>query len=171
MTRRDELVLKRLRTGEASDADILLSIALPGAGIGVLVSLLALPLASLVGLDAPTAPLLYVVMVVGSAVMFSALAFWTAAWTRTAEAAQLTSAPVLVLASVGPFIDLFPSEVARWLALTPGGILDDLAGRTWSGDGFVETWTASGESLLALLGWTVLAVWLAARTMRWEPRA
>ena len=35
VTRRDELVLKRLRTGETSDAELLASIALPGAALAL----------------------------------------------------------------------------------------------------------------------------------------
>ncbi len=53
-------------------------------------------------MDLPANPLLYAVAVLGGAVMFSAFAFWTAAWTRNAEAAQLTSGPIILLAMIGP---------------------------------------------------------------------
>jgi ABC-2 type transport system permease protein len=41
VTRRDELVLKRLRTGESTDADIIVSLALPGLAVALTTSALA----------------------------------------------------------------------------------------------------------------------------------
>jgi ABC-2 type transport system permease protein len=41
VTRRDELVLKRLRTGESTDADIIGSLALPGLAVALTTSLFA----------------------------------------------------------------------------------------------------------------------------------
>ena len=41
VTRRDELVLKRLRTGEARDGELLLSMCLPGIAISLVVAVLA----------------------------------------------------------------------------------------------------------------------------------
>ena len=33
-----------------------------------------------------------------------------------------------------------------------------------------DTWAAAGEPLLVLTAWAVLAVFLARRSMQWEPR-
>jgi len=170
VTRRDELVLKRLRTSEASDLDILVAIALPGIAVAVAVSALALPLGMAAGLDLPANPLLYAVAVLGASVMFSAFAFWTAAWTRNAEAAQLTSAPILLLAMVGLFVEMFPESVARWVELTPGGLITGLVEATWSTEGFAGSWADAARLLVALVLWTALALDLARRSMRWEPR-
>lgn len=101
VTRRDELVLKRLRTGEARDPEILAAMALPGAAIAVVVGLFIIPIAMAFGQPFPVNPLLYVVTVLVAAALFAVLAFWTAALTKNAEAAQLTSLPVIVLALVG----------------------------------------------------------------------
>jgi ABC-2 type transport system permease protein len=170
VSRRDELVLKRMRTSEATDLEILIGIALPGVVIAAIVGALAVPLALAAGLDLPSNPLLYAVLVLGASVMFSAFAFWTAAWTRNAEAAQLTSTPILLLAMVGMFSPMFPEDVARWVELTPGGLVMSLVEASWSGGGFVASWSDAGQPLLALVFWTAVAVDLARRSMRWEPR-
>lgn len=169
--RRDELVLKRLRTGEARDSEILLSIALPGAAIALAVALVAVPLGVALGMPVPTNLLLYVVGVLASCAMFAAFAFWTAAWTRNAEAAQMTSVPVILLAGLGNVGAAFPHPFDRITDLTPTGALGTLVDAAWTGDGFLASWGAAGQPLLVLVLWTVLALELARRSMRWEPRS
>jgi ABC-2 type transport system permease protein len=114
---------------------------------------------------------------------FSAFAFWTAAWTRSAESAQLTSLPLILLASVGPMVNTVP-DLPGWLkdllALTPGAAMSDLIRVGWFGlDGpdatettlsFAQTWGQAFGPLLVLAAWLVLAITLARRSIRWEPR-
>jgi ABC-2 type transport system permease protein len=180
VTRRDELVLKRLRTGESTDAEIVVSLALPGFVVALGTAVLALPIALAFGQPAPRNLLLYAVTVLATMVLFAALACWTAAWTRNAEAAQVTSMPVILLAVVGQVAVGFPEEVRRWTDLTPGAALTDLVRISWFGleRGSVEptltfagTWSAAGQPLLVLVAWTALGVVLARRSMRWEPRS
>jgi ABC-2 type transport system permease protein len=179
VTRRDELVLKRLRTGESTDAEIVVSLALPGFVVALSTAVAAVPLAVAFGQDAPLNPLLYGVTVVVTLVLFAAFACWTAAWTRNAEAAQITSMPVILLAVLGQVAIGLTEEVRRWTDLTPGAAMTDLVRVTWFGfesDGAEQTldvagtWSAAGQPLLVLAAWTVLAVVLARRSMRWEPR-
>jgi ABC-2 type transport system permease protein len=180
VTRRDELVLKRLRTGESTDAEIVVSLALPGVVVGLVTAALAVPIAVALGQPAPQNPLLHAATVLATLVLFTALACWTAAWTRNAEAAQITSMPVILLAIVGQVAVAFPEEVRRWTDLTPGAALTELVRIGWFGleRGSVEpsltaagTWAAAGRPLLVLGAWTVLAIVLARRSMRWEPRS
>ena len=113
-------------------------------------------------------------------VCFGAFALWTAAWTKTAEAAQLTSAPVILLATVGLFGAVFPSSVQRWVDLLPGAAVRDLVQVAWfgrtSGLGsttsidFAATWAEVAPALGTLVAWTAVAVLLALRSMHWEPR-
>ena len=180
VTRRDELVLKRLRTGEARDAEILLAIAAPGTAITLVVTMLTVPLGAAAGLPLPVNPVLVVVGVLLACAAFAALAVWTAAWTRSAEAAQMTSMPVIVLAMVGLLTPAFPESVHPWLALTPGGALDSLVRVAWFGRtteansadtiGFVAIWAEVAPALAVLAAWAVLSMALARRSMRWEPR-
>lgn len=179
VTRRDELVLKRMRTGEARDLELLVALALPGAVVTLVVSLLAVPLAMALGQDAPLNLLMYVVGVLVATVMFAAFAFWTAAWTRNAEAAQMTSLPVILLALGGQFSIALPESAQRWADLTPGAALTDLVRSAWFGlpdSGTTRTldlgatWAEAAGPLLVLVAWTVLAVGIAARSLHWEPR-
>jgi len=112
--------------------------------------------------------------------LFVAFAFWTGAWTRTAEVAQLTSMPVIVLVVLGQIATAFPEDVRRWIELTPGAAMSDLVRASWFGFetegtdralGLNGSWAAVDEPLLVLGAWTVLAVFLARRSMRWEPRS
>jgi ABC-2 type transport system permease protein len=180
VTRRDELVLKRLRTGECTDADIISSLALPGLVVALTTTAIAVPIAVALGEDPPLNPLLYSLTVVVTLLLFVALACWTAAWTRNAEAAQLTSMPIIVLAVLGQVAVAFPENVRRWTDLTPGAAVTDLVRISWFGFktgsahrtlDLSDTWTAAGQPLLVLSAWAVLAVFLARRSMQWEPRA
>jgi ABC-2 type transport system permease protein len=180
VTRRDELVLKRLRTGESTDADIIVSLALPGLVVAMTTSSLAVPIAVALGQDPPVNPVLYALTVVVTLLLFVSLACWTAAWTRNAEAAQLTSMPIIVLVVLGQVANAFPENVRRWTDLTPGAAVDDLVRISWFGlqadklDQTLtlsDTWAAAGEPLLVLTAWAVLATVLARRSMRWEPRS
>lgn len=184
VSRRDELVLKRMRTGEARDAELLVSIALPGAVSALVLSAIAVPIAGVLGQPLPVNPMLYAALAVLAVAMFTALAYWTAAWTKNAEAAQLTSMPIIILASVGPLASSIPN-VSDWLreilSLTPGAAMGDLLRIGWFGfDGpaateatlnFAETWGQAAQPLLVMAAWTAVAVVLARRSMRWEPRA
>ncbi|MCE0537906.1 ABC transporter permease [Kineosporia rhizophila] len=183
VSRRDELVLKRMRTGETRDAELLTAIALPGVACALLTTAVAVPVAVVAGQDAPVNVLLFALGALLSVVMFAAFAYWTAAWTRSAEAAQLTSLPVIVLASVGPFVGGLPSlsdPLREAISLTPGAAVNELVRVGWFGlDSFdattttltfAETWSLAGQPLVVLVVWTGLALQLAQRSMRWEPR-
>lgn len=178
VTRRDELVLKRLRTGEVRDPELLVSMALPGAAIVLAVAVISVPVALAAGLEAPLNPVLLLLAVLLSIVTFAAFALWTAAWTRNAEAAQLTSGPVILLAFLGFMKPVFPEELHRWVDLLPGAAVNDLLRVAWFGQDtagasltFLDTWGAAGQPVLVLLAWTAFAVALARRSLRWEPRA
>jgi ABC-2 type transport system permease protein len=179
VNRRDEMVLKRLRTGETSDAELLVSIALPGVALALAVMLVTVPVAVALGEPAPLNPMVYTVTGLVTMVLFTAFAFWTAAWTRNAEAAQLTSGPIILLAVLGQMSVAFPERVQRWVDLTPGAAMADLIRTGWFGFGepgtertldFADTWAAAAQPLVVLVAWTALAIWLAARSMHWEPR-
>lgn len=177
VSRRDELVLKRLRTGETRDGELVVALALPGVVITMAVSVLTLIAGVAAGLPLPANIPLYVVAVLVSAVMFVAFAFWTAAWTRTAESAQMTSLPLITVAVAGTLTAVLPARVAEVVDRTPAGALDTLVRLSWFGEdgsrdvGMVDGWVAAGPPLLVLLAWTATAVWLATRSMRWEPRS
>ena len=163
VTRRDELVLKRLRTGETRDGELLLSMCLPGLAVSLVIAALAAVVGSVIG-QAPESPATYILAAVGGSVLCAALAVWTASWTRNAEAAQMTSLPVFMLLAVGMFGRALPEQAQEYVALTPGGALDALARLSWGAD--VDVMRAA----TVVVAWTCVALWIAQRSMRWEPR-
>ncbi|WP_134765038.1 ABC transporter permease [Nocardioides sp. 1609] len=184
VNRRDELVLKRMRTGEVRDSELLVGIALPGVLCALAVCAVTVPAASALGQPLPLNAALFAVGALVSAAMFAGLAYWTAAWTRSAEAAQLTSMPVIILAIAGPILASLTSlseTVQDLVSYTPGAAISELVRVGWFGlDGtgatestlsFSETWSQAAGPLAVMVAWTVLALALASRSMRWEPRS
>ncbi|MDF4254463.1 ABC transporter permease [Streptomyces sp. WMMB303] len=170
--RREELVLKRLRTGEADDLEILGAAALPSVTIGVLQSVLLLAGgAALLDVGAPARPDLLVAGLLLGMLLMATLAAASSAFTRTMELAQLTPMPLMLatFAGSGVFIplEIYPDRIAefcRWLPMTP---VMDLLRSGW-------TEQLSGpETLRALavaVAWTALGGYLVRKRFRWEPR-
>ncbi|MFF6982433.1 ABC transporter permease [Streptomyces sp. NPDC008343] len=170
--RREELVLKRLRTGELKDAEILAGAALPAAVTGIAQSLvLAVGCAVLLDVGAPTAPHLAVLGLLLGVVLCASLGAVTASFTRSVESAQVTTLPVVFLSMIfsGMFVPLevLPDRVAsvcEFLPLTP--VITLLRGG-WTGD--LSAYEVIGPVVTGL-AWTVLGVLAVRRWFRWEPR-
>lgn len=170
--RREELVLKRLRTGELRDAEILGGAALPVLATG-LVQSLVLVTGSTVLLDvpAPEAPHLAVLGLLSGLVMCAALAAVTATVTRTVESAQVTTMPLVLVSMAGSGVtvplELLPDRFASFCELLPLSPVITLVRGGWTGD--LSAYEALGAVATAL-AWTVLAVFAVQRWFRWEPR-
>ncbi|MFE9252057.1 ABC transporter permease [Streptomyces sp. NPDC007088] len=172
VARREELVLKRLRTGELHDREILLGAALPAIGIGLAQSVvLVAGFGLLIGVEAPKAVYLVVLGILFGLLLSVTLAALSATVSRTAESAALTAMPMLILTMIGSGVavplDVFPdalAHVCRVLPLTP--VITLLRGG-WAGN------LGTGETLVALgsaLAWSVLTVLAVRKWFRWEPR-
>jgi len=182
VARREELVLKRMRTGEIGDFTILAGSAVPT----ILVSLLQLAVVSiavpfLTDLKAPTNLLLPVVAFVLGTVMFALLAAASTAITRNSETAQITTLPVVIVGTAlsGVFfpLSILPETLAavgRFLPATPVVELFNLGMSGTSRDGsqvsLSESFTEALVPLAILVVWLAIAGALAARYFRWEPR-
>lgn len=172
VVRREELVLKRLRTGELRDNEILVGAALPSLAIGLGQSvLLAVFCALLLDMEAPKALPLAVLGVLLGLVMCAALGAVTASWTRTAESSQVTSLPLLFVSMIASGVtvplELLPDRVAAVCELLPLSPVVTLVRGGWTGA------LSGGEVLAAVvtaLAWTVLSVFAVRRWFRWEPR-
>ncbi|MGY1580626.1 ABC transporter permease [Streptomyces sp. MN13] len=172
VTRREELVLKRLRTGELRDREILVGAALPASGIGLAQCLLvAVGSAAVLDVGAPSAPHLAVVGVLLGIVMCGALAAVTAVFTRTAESAQVTGLPMMFVSMLGSGItvplEVLPDGLASVCELLPLTPVIALVRGGWTGD--LSGSEALGD-LATALAWTALAVFAVRRWFRWEPR-
>lgn len=184
VSRRDELVLKRMRTGETRDSEMIVSIALPGVISALAISAAVVPLSQLFDQPLPVNPIVYAAASILAVIMFTAFAYWTAAWTRSAEAAQLTSMPIIILASLGPLGTSLADgneTLTRVIESTPGAAMSELVRIGWFGfDGvdaktstldFASAWEPAVGPLIVMAAWTVAAISLASRSMRWEPRS
>jgi ABC-2 type transport system permease protein len=170
--RREELVLKRLRTGEADELEILGAAALPSVTIGILQSVLLLLGGGLVlDVGAPARPDLLVIGLVLGVVLMVVLAAASAAFTRTAELAQLTPMPLMLatFAGSGLFVplELYPDRLAwicHGLPMTP---VMDLLRSAWT-----EQLSARDTllSVAAVVVWTTVGAYAVRRRFRWEPR-
>ncbi|MCL6738100.1 ABC transporter permease [Streptomyces neyagawaensis] len=172
VVRREELVLKRLRSGELRDPEILVGAALPAVGIAFAQCvLLAVGCTVLLDLGAPPAPHLAVLGVLLGIVLCVALAAVTASFSRTAESAQVTSLPVMFVSLLGSGVtvplEVLPDRVASVCELLPLSPVIALVRGGWTGD--LTAYEALGAVATAL-AWTVLAVFAVRRWFRWEPR-
>jgi ABC-2 type transport system permease protein len=182
VARREELVLQRMRTGELTDGEILLGTAVPtllvtvvqilGVGVGV---------AALGRWAAPVDVVLPLLALLGGGALMVVLAAASTSFTRTVEAAQFTTLPLVLAATAfsGLLIPLsdFPvpvAEVVRFLPLTPVIELSrlGLAGETWNGHAvdIAAAWAAAPVPLAVLAGWLVVGAIVARRVFRWAPR-
>ena len=182
VARREDFVLKRLRTGEIRDAEIILGTAAPAVAIAWAQVAIAVAVGfAFLDLHMPTNPILALGGVVLGTVLCALLAAAVTIVTSSVEMAQLTATPLLVLSLTfsGAMIplELLPEPVNRLsqgLPLTP--VLDlvrlGLTGTTPSG----EVVDLGGSFVAAVLPLVIIAAWLFAGTwilrgrFRWEPR-
>jgi ABC-2 type transport system permease protein len=181
VARREELVLLRMRTGELTDGEVLFGTAVPTllvtvaqilvVGVGVVV---------LGKWWAPVDVVLPLLALLGGAALMVVLAAVSTSFTRTVEAAQFTTLPLVLTAMLlsGLLVPLsdFPEQLAhvfRFLPLTPVIELSrlGLVGQTWNGHA-VETagaWAAAPVPLAVLAGWLVAGAFIARLVFRWAP--
>ncbi|GAA2851630.1 hypothetical protein GCM10010517_09250 [Streptosporangium fragile] len=176
-TRRDQLILKRMRAAGLTGRDIL------GGEIANLVvqtTLLAcavsVALYALTGLRAPRDPLLYLVFVVAGSAVLCLLGAAVTALIPRAEVAPVITMPFFLLAGVGaggfgPLVELLPGWVGSVLDLLPTAAIVEAARVAYAADG-----TLAGDLRAAAVPALTLAVWAAVallairRRFRWETR-
>jgi ABC-2 type transport system permease protein len=166
--RRQNLFLKRLRSTAAGDATILSGLVLPVSAIAIVqVGVLLVVFAS-VG-RAPANPVLLVAALVATFVMMLAFAIATAGVTNSPEHAQVTALPLsLGVIAVASWVGITGTEsLAPLKRILPGGSATELVVNAWNGG------APLADSMLLLaptLVWVAVAIVLAARMFRWEPR-
>lgn len=166
--RRQNLFLKRLRSTAASDLSILTGLVLPVAVIAL--AQVGLVLAVLTRLSgAPSDVLLLIVAVAATFAMMLALGVATAGVTNSPEHAQVTALPLsLGVIAVTSWVGITGTEELAYLKrLLPGGAATELIVQAW--DGGVPL-ADSLALLVPTLAWVAVAVVLASRMFRWEPR-
>jgi ABC-2 type transport system permease protein len=172
VVRREELVLKRLRTGEPGDAEILVgtSIATIAAGI-VQCVVLVLAGAAVLGMEMPENPLLVVAGILLGMVLSGTMAAATTIVTRSAEGSQLTIMPMMLVSMAGSGIvvplEMLPDKLASVCELLPLSPIVELVRGGWTGQ--LGAYEALGAVATAV-AWTVLSGFAVQKWFRWEPR-
>lgn len=181
-TRRSEGVLKRLRTGESADWQIQTAPAVPGALVTLFCTVVVVAVVYAAGAPAPVNPLVVVVALAAGIVLFTLLALATSAVTKNAEAAQITSLPVMTVAMLGllSLREFLPDRLADIADWTPFAAVSDLvflgiSGHPVTGEPtavltFADTFTELGRPFATLAIWTVLALVLTRKSFRWDDR-
>ena len=106
----------------------------------------------------------------------------SAASLEVAEAAQITSLPVIALATagLGSLRSVFPDNIAAVVDWTPFAAVSDLVsigalGRPLAATGadavdFVASFGELGRPVATLVAWTVLTLVVVQRSFRWDDR-
>ncbi|WP_017583328.1 ABC transporter permease [Nocardiopsis valliformis] len=167
-SRRQNLFLKRLRSTAVDDVSILTGLFLPVTAVTVVQVAVVLTVLSVVA-EAPADPLLLRTAVLVTMVMMLGFALATAGVTNSPEHAQVTTLPIMIgVLSVSGWVGFTGTEELTLLKrLLPGGSASELVVNAWNGG------VPLADSLFLLaptLAWIVVAVALASRVFRWEPR-
>ncbi|MFI9009294.1 ABC transporter permease [Actinosynnema sp. NPDC053489] len=162
--RRQDLYLKRLRTGAASDVVLVTGLLLPVVLLGLAQALVLLGVTAAAGAPLPDRPGALLLAVVGGMVLACAAGVATSGVTGTAELAQITTAPFFLALVVGGVLGS-AGPVDPPVFLLPGTGLGTLAGAAWGGPT-----DQVGTAALAVALWCVVATALAVRFFRWDPR-
>ncbi len=181
--RRGEGVLKRLRTGEAADWQIQAAPAVPGAVLTVIGAVIVAAVVYAAGGPAPVNPVALVLAVAAGLVIFSLLGLATSAMTKNAEAAQITSIPVIALSIIGlaSIRTLFPDRFEQIADWTPFAAVSDLislgtvgkpatVGKSYTALDFADTFGEFGRPLATLAIWALVAFILTRVYFRWDTR-
>lgn len=167
-SRRQNLFLKRLRSTSASDTRILCGLLLPVTLIALIqVAVIMTVLAAVTG-KPDNIPLL-VAGVLSMVITMLGLGLATAGLTNSPEHAQVTTLPVsFATIAVASWVGITGTEDLTLLKrLLPSGSATELVLNAWNGG------AAINDSLLLLgptLAWVIIAIALATRLFRWEPR-
>ncbi|WP_370948774.1 ABC transporter permease [Amycolatopsis sp. cg5] len=167
-SRRQNLFLKRLRSTAASDTGILAGLLLPITVIALVQTAVILAVLAVVA-GKPANVGLLAVAVVSTMVMLLGLALATAGLTNSPEHAQVTTMPVvLAVIGVAGWVGASGTENLTLLKrLLPGGSATELVLNAWQGGVAV---TDSLVLLAPTFAWAFVALTLAKRMFRWEPR-
>ena len=167
--RRQNLFLKRLRSGVVSDGSIIAGLVVPIVLVSVLQVAVILTALSITSGNPPAQPLLVILGVVLAEIMFAGFALATAGVTNSPEHAQVTTLPLFFASVGGAFWVVFTGveELALVKRAIPGGGIAELILAGWSG---LEVDNIA-VLVLPSLAWAAAALVVARVMFRWEPRA
>ncbi|WP_394940721.1 ABC transporter permease [Psychromicrobium sp. YIM B11713] len=168
-TRREELFLKRLRSGEASNGAIFAGMLLPSI-VMVLLQLVVILIAYFArGASLPHQPLLLVAATLLIVAMCAACGLFTSVYTPSAAAAQITVMPFLIVVlGTAIWTMALPGGDFRILQLvSPGGALATLVMQAWQ---TAPAWNDYVPAMAIMLLWTIVFAYYGAKKFRWDKR-
>lgn len=172
VNRREEGVLQRYRTGEISDKHILGALAIPGGLISLVMTAVVLA-ATLVLLNIDTPKHWWIIAVATLMLipLFYGCALVTANFTRTAESAQMTSMPIILLMSIGCGATALPADAPgtlnRIANAIPSAPFARLIEQGWSAH--IDQPTVK-ISIIMLIAWSVVLLSFGHSRFRWAKR-
>lgn len=168
--RRQSLFLKRIRSGESSDAAIVAGVALPTVLLAVFQLGVLMSATAFAGASAPRVPLLLVLAVAGGLGMCCAAGILTSCLTDSAEHAQFTTAPFFFALLAGGVVVARAAGDASLLQLAiPGGAVAELVHLAFHAR---SPWPSGALVPLGMLAaWIAVPAVAARRLFRWAPRS
>lgn len=171
VARREELVLKRLRTGEVSDPVILAGGASMYLTISAVQILVVAGLLSMMFGVWPGQPIAALAGLVTGVALVTAMAAATAALCKTIESVLVATLPAIFILPMisGIFIprEVLPDALGDALLFAPLSPAIDLIRSGWTGE---VTLVGALARCLLMAAWTAVFSWVAVRRFRWEPR-
>jgi ABC-2 type transport system permease protein len=174
-SRREQLVLKRWRSSQASATGVLLGTIGVPAGLVVAQAAVLTAITAVVYDQMPASVTMLGIGVLSGVVSVGAITFVVAAFTRSAEHAMITTFPVIALLMGATVWTLMrPFDALDWAVLAvPGGGAIQLLRLGWegpAGTGIAAWLGEAAPSLAVTVVLTGLATAAALRWFRWEPR-
>lgn len=173
VNRREEAVLQRMRAGEIGDTTIIASICTPGALLALLTSTIIFAiLKGMVNIHVGPNVWLVAIGTVLALLVCIAFALITANYTRTAESAQITAVPFMLIAMAGVGATLVTKEMSQvlyWILNTlPSAPAAHLIRQ---GVSLQVDWYIVGRSLALSVAWVVVAGASGWMNLRWARRS
>lgn len=175
VARRQQKVLKRMRTSGLPDTGLLAATVSPTLALAVVHLAIYAVLDAVLG-AALVDVLPLVLAVVGGFAVAVAAAFATSIVTASPERAQITTLPLFLVMFAAAFVvPIVPAGTAwQLLALLPGASIGGLAQFAFAGGAWAPGLLGLPAVLPALVGlvvWPVVFALVARRWFRWDPRA
>jgi ABC-2 type transport system permease protein len=181
-SRRQEMVLRRLRAGLPSDRTILVGAASATVLVFLVLSVLLVAYGVLVlDMPVPANPLTMLLAVLLGSAVLAAFGAALSAVTHSTEAAMLTTLPTMAifLLTPGVLVSLgaLPEGIENVASYLPMGAFTEVLRTGWLGHeiggrdlGFAGSSVDALPWLAVLVGWLAIAAALTKRYFRWEPR-
>jgi ABC-2 type transport system permease protein len=182
VARRQDLVLKRLKSGESPTWVIMIGMAVPLLVVLLAQLILGVGAAAATGvLPSMINPVLLPIALLLGTATWTLLAIASTGFTRTVEAAQITTLPMIFIplffSGISIPLHLLPDllhRIAQFLPLTPVVDLFRLGLTGVGPDGALltlpETFAAAAQPALIMVGWIVVGALWARRSFHWDPR-